>query len=302
MCRMLVFKGESPILLADLLTRPAHSIIMQSVNCKLLLDWRRNTNGDGFGIGWYDEPQESGCIFTSTLPAWGNLNLQRLAEKIKSKQIFAHVRATTGGTATSESNCHPWQFGNLMWMHNGMIGGFPKIKRKIQASLKEEIYLSIQGTTDSEHAFAVFLNQLDDPMKKSFTYTELKDAMLKTIALLNQWLEEEGIEDLSLLNFALTDGENIVCTRYVNRSDREGTSLFFSSGSKFQSEENGQYRMIKANKREDVVVVASEPLTYERTDWLVVPTNTVLVITSKFNVLQYPIIDKHHTTKKRSTF
>ncbi|KAJ1669833.1 glutamine amidotransferase subunit, partial [Spiromyces aspiralis] len=86
-------------------------------------------------------------------------NLQRLAEKIKSPLIFSHVRATTGDTATSEANCHPWQFGNLMWMHNGLIGEFPRIKRQLQASLKDEIFLSIQGSTDSEHAFAVFLNQ-----------------------------------------------------------------------------------------------------------------------------------------------
>ncbi|KAJ1936800.1 glutamine amidotransferase subunit, partial [Kickxella alabastrina] len=113
MCRFLLYKSNSPILLADLLTRPAHSIIMQSFNCKLRIDMRRPMNGDGFGIGWYDEPRTKGCIFTSTLPAWSNLNLQRLAEKIKSALVFAHVRATTGETATSESNCHPWQFGNL---------------------------------------------------------------------------------------------------------------------------------------------------------------------------------------------
>ncbi|KAJ1907252.1 glutamine amidotransferase subunit, partial [Coemansia sp. S17] len=286
----------------DLLTRPAHSIIMQSFNCKLRIDLRRPMNGDGFGIGWYDdEPQTPGCIFTSTLPAWSNLNLQRLAEKIKSALVFAHVRATTGETATSESNCHPWQFGNLMWMHNGNIGGFELIKRKLQNSLSEEIYLSIQGTTDSEHAFALFLNMLqeDEPrgsLKKrtEFSFQELRRAMLATIAQLNRWLDEAGVEETSLMNFAVTDGQSVVCTRYITSCDMEGASLYYSSGSEFRSDaDSGQYRMIKANKREDVVVVASEPLTYERSDWMVIPTNTLLVITPKLNVHLYPIHDKY---------
>ncbi|KAJ2886386.1 glutamine amidotransferase subunit [Coemansia aciculifera] len=302
MCRFLLYKSNSPILLADLLTRPAHSIIMQSFNCKLRIDLRRPMNGDGFGIGWYDdEPQTPGCIFTSTLPAWSNLNLQRLAEKIKSALVFAHVRATTGETATSESNCHPWQFGNLMWMHNGNIGGFESIKRKLQNALSEEIYLSIQGTTDSEHAFALFLNMLqeDEPrgsLKKrtEFSFQELRRAMLATIAQLNRWLDEAGVEETSLMNFAVTDGQSVVCTRYITSYDMEGASLYYSSGSEFRSDaDSGQYRMIKANKREDVVVVASEPLTYERSDWMVIPTNTLLVITPKLNVHLYPIHDKY---------
>ncbi|KAI7827203.1 nucleophile aminohydrolase [Kickxella alabastrina] len=295
MCRFLLYKSNSPILLADLLTRPAHSIIMQSFNCKLRIDMRRPMNGDGFGIGWYDEPRTKGCIFTSTLPAWSNLNLQRLAEKIKSALVFAHVRATTGETATSESNCHPWQFGNLMWMHNGNIAGFDLIKRRLQNSLREDIYLSIQGTTDSENAFALFLNMLEDPLNRAeFSHKELKQAMLQTIAQLNEWLDDAGVKEMSVMNFAVTDGQTVVCTRYITSSENEGASLFYSSGSEFKSDaDSGQYRMIKANKREDVVVVASEPLTYERSDWMVIPTNTLLVITPKLNVHLYPILDKY---------
>ncbi|KAF9368978.1 hypothetical protein CPB97_004031, partial [Podila verticillata] len=57
----------------------------------------------------------------------------------------------------------------------------------------------------------------------------------------------------------------------------------------------GHYRMIKADKREDIVVIASEPLTFEKADWLTIPTNSVVVITSKMNVLMYPIMDEFYT-------
>ncbi|PVZ99543.1 hypothetical protein BB558_004469 [Smittium angustum] len=270
---------------------------MQSFSSKLRIDTRRNMNGDGFGIGWYDKPGENGCIFTSVLPAWSNINLHRIAEKVKSNMIFAHVRATTGDTATSESNCHPWQFGNLMWMHNGDISGFLKIKRKLTSNLTEDAYAFIQGTTDAEHAFAVFISQLDDPYKPLFSFEELKEAMLKTIALINKYLDEEGIEQPSMMNFAVTDGVTVVCTRYISSKKYEAASLYFSSGSEFRSESDGRYRMIRANKRDKSVVVASEPLTFERNDWLVIPTNTLLVITPKMNVLLYPVKDQHYTTQ-----
>jgi len=54
MCRLLLYTGKRPILLADLLTRPAHSIINQSFSPKLRIDAHRPLNGDGFGVGWYD--------------------------------------------------------------------------------------------------------------------------------------------------------------------------------------------------------------------------------------------------------
>ncbi|KAG0076627.1 glutamine amidotransferase subunit, partial [Podila epicladia] len=108
MCRMLLYKGRQPIQLAHLLTKPAHSIINQSFDSRLRLDHRRPINGDGFGVGWYDnEPDEelgvSPCIFTSVTPAWNNMNLIRLSEKIRSPLVFAHVRASTAGSV-SESN------------------------------------------------------------------------------------------------------------------------------------------------------------------------------------------------------
>jgi len=60
MCRLLLYTGKRPILLADLLTRPAHSIINQSFSPKLRIDAHRPLNGDGFGVGWYDRENEAG--------------------------------------------------------------------------------------------------------------------------------------------------------------------------------------------------------------------------------------------------
>ncbi|KAK9717339.1 glutamine amidotransferase subunit [Basidiobolus ranarum] len=300
MCRFLLYKGKSPVLIADLLTRPAHSIINQSYDSRLRLDTRRPLNGDGFGVGWYEsERDESPCIFTSTLPAWNNVNLTRLAEKIKSPLVFAHVRASTAGLA-SEANCHPWQYGNLMWMHNGNVSGFDNIRRKLLATLSDELFTFVQGTTDSECAFALFLNQLEDPKGPRHTPEELKEALLQTISLLNEWTREIGITEPSLMNFAVTDGKTVICTRYISSSTQEAASLYFSSGTRFESYKPGHYRMIKADKREDIVVVASEPLTFEQADWITIPTNTLVIITPRFNVLLYPIKDENYNPHSRT--
>ena len=51
MCRWMAYSGD-PILAEELLFRPAHSIIDQSLHAKLA---GVTTNGDGFGIGWYGD-------------------------------------------------------------------------------------------------------------------------------------------------------------------------------------------------------------------------------------------------------
>ncbi|KAG0002611.1 hypothetical protein BGZ79_002674 [Entomortierella chlamydospora] len=258
--------------------------------------------------GWYESQPDSEsdvapCIFTSVTPAWNNMNLIRLADKIKSPLVFAHVRPSTAGSV-SESNCHPWQYGRLMFMHHGMINDFYLIKRKVQESLSDDLYLSVNGNTDSEWAFAVFLSQLESPRQaEPFSHTELQEAMLKTIRKLNAWCNEARIAnhindsvnvEASMLNFAVSDGASIVCTRYVNSSKLEPVSLYFSSGSKFECDKPGHYRMVKESaKREDIVVIASEPLTFEEAEWREIPRNSMAVITARMNVLIYPIVDEN---------
>ena len=39
--------------------------------------------------------------------------------------------------------------------------------------------------------------------------------------------------------------------------------------------------MTKADKREDIIMIASEPLTFEQRDWMEVKNNTMVVITPK---------------------
>ncbi|PVH99423.1 N-terminal nucleophile aminohydrolase [Periconia macrospinosa] len=320
MCRFMVYKGTDEILLSELILNPTHSILTQSFDSRLRLDTRRPHNGDGFGIGYYTSPSlgPEPCVFTSTIPAWNCINLSRIASKTTSSLIFAHVRATTEGNL-SDSNCHPFTYKSLMFMHNGGIGAFRRIKRKLALGINEQWFQLVQGSTDSEWAFALFLDCLDKsghhPDKDGgFGHTVLRKAILKTIERINALIKEAVGEDRvveedsrSLLNFAVTDGESVVCTRYVSSKTDEAASLFWSSGTSWKESRGGEkpssnpsdpsqkdYIMERRDKGSDIVLVASEPLTFERDNWVTVPTNSTVTI-HKQTVMIHPIIDEFYS-------
>jgi len=284
MCRFLVYKGRE-MFMSDLLTKSAQSLIQQSFKAR---EYHEPLNGDGFGVGWYvPEIDHLPCVFTSVQPAWSNRNLRRLADKIRSPLFFAHVRAATPGLAVNEANCHPFQYDRFLWMHNGSINGFAKIKRKLRASLNDDVYEIIGGTTDSEHAFALFLNHLL-PHLDDYTQDDLADAMKFTILQMETWLREAGVTDSSRFNFAVTDGMTVVASKYVAVSDSDPLTLYVSSGDRFEITD-GEYRMRPTSRRAHAVIIASEPLTESRADWTPVPKNNLVMITPELHVRYLPV-------------
>ena len=91
------------------------------------------------------------------------------------------------------------------------------------------------------------------------------------------------------MNFALSDGITVLCSRYVDEPGQEPASLFYSSGTRFECFKPGHYRMLKEDKRPKMTIIASEPLTFERSDWVAIPRNTLMVVTKKHNPLFYSI-------------
>jgi glutamine amidotransferase len=309
MCRFLIYKGKEPMTLSNLLTKPQHSIINQSYDSRLRID-AQPVNGDGFGVGYYtldDEKDQdlnskldnSPCLYKAITPAWNNLNLQRISEKTRSKLIFAHVRASTYGVL-SETNCHPFTYNNLMFMHNGGISNFNKIKLRLINFIDENFFIHIKGSTDSECCFALFLHCLKvngfDPDSGAVCDLKiLRKSVVDSIQHIKNWVKEVQVSnEPSLLNFAVTDGENIVVSRYVTSKTDEAASLYFSTGSNFVEYSPGRFKMERMNKSQNLVMIASEPLTFERNDWLSVPTNSTISI-SKLNVLLHPIVDEYYS-------
>src|SRR5262249_18384644 len=121
------------------------------------------TNGDGFGIGWYGVGESPG-VFHSVEPAWNDRNLRDLGAHIVSPLVFAHIRASSG-TPVQQTNCHPFRHGRWLWMHNGGIADFARVKRDLVLAVDPDLYPFIEGSTDSEVFFflALTLGLEDDP-------------------------------------------------------------------------------------------------------------------------------------------
>ena len=273
MCRFLCYKGPE-LLLSDLLYRPKNSLILQSYKSR---ERKEPLNGDGFGIGWYTAQSSSTpCTFTSITPAWNNQNLRRLSDHVKSSCFFAHVRAASPGMRVCETNCHPFQNGRYLWMHNGIIEGFSQIKRRLRESLPDRLYNTIEGTTDSEHAFAVFLNLLGDP-DLPHSANEIGQVLIETVHQLERWTAETKSTAPSYYNFAVTDGHNIAAIRYVSDPTMEPASLYYSAGGKYQCVE-GECQFAHCHLGERSVVIASERLNENDSDWIRVAPNHLLIV------------------------
>lgn len=276
MCRFLTYTG-APLLLADLLYRPTNSLIMQSYHAR---EREEPLNGDGFGVGWYvPEIDPTPCIQRSVTPAWSNRNLQNLSAKTRATCLFAHVRAASPGLAVMEANVHPFAYDRFMWMHNGSVAGWHQIRRRLRESLKDEFYDMILGTTDSEHAFGLFLDLLHVPFGEA-SGADIRHALVATIARLNQLTRDAGITEPSFYNFAVTDGRSTVASRYCSGAGIPGASLHYSRGLRFECLPDGLCDMhpVPRDERAAAVIVASERLTEDPTDWEAVPDNHTVTV------------------------
>jgi predicted glutamine amidotransferase len=213
MCRWLAYSG-SPVLLEQLLYGPQNSLIVQSLHSRMGAE---ETNGDGFGVGWYGE-RETPAVFRSIEPAWNDRNLRELAGHVTSGLVFAHIRASTG-SPVQQTNCHPFRHGRWLWMHNGFVADLHKVKRDLILAVDPALFPEIEGTTDSELLFHVALTfgLEDDP----------PSAVRETIRLVESVGGDHGVVNPFQGTIATTDGETIWAFRYS--SEGKSRSLFYST-------------------------------------------------------------------------
>ena len=213
MCRWLAYSG-SPVSIEDLLYRPEHSLIDQSLHSHLGAE---TTNGDGFGVGWYGDGDSPG-VYRSIEPAWNDRNLRDLAAHISSPLVLAHVRAAIG-SAVQQTNCHPFRHGRWLFMHNGFLGDFDKVKRDLVMAVDPSLYASIEGSSDTEVFFhlALTFGLEDDPPA----------GVAAAVGLIEEVGKKHGVEEPIQMTVATSDGTRLWAFRYSSK--RESRSLFFST-------------------------------------------------------------------------
>ena len=259
MCRWLAYSG-SPILLEELLYKPKHSLIDQSLHARLGVE---TTNGDGFGVGWYSAPvADTPAVFHSIEPAWNERNLRELAGHVESPLFLAHLRASTG-TAVQQTNCHPFRHGRWLWVHNGLVREFPRVKRELALAVDESLYASIEGSTDSEMMFylALSFGLEDDP----------PDAVARAVGLVEKVGRERGIEDPVQMTIATTDGESIWAFRYS--SEGRSRSLYYSNDVRTLREMYPERPNLR-DASDETRIVVSEPFVDLAGAWNEVPEST----------------------------
>lgn len=210
MCRLLGYLG-SPILLDYILSKPEHSLIVQSYQPREMTAGL--LNADGFGIGWYHQTQEiEPFVYKQTMPIWNDVNLEQLSRYIESGCVVANVRSASTGQSVDLSNCHPFKYQNLLFTHNGVIENFrTSLYKPIRSCLNDEAYLNIQGSTDSEHIFALFLqewNQGELPIVVAFQ---------RTLKIIKELSDEYKVGVSA--NIIISDGKQIIASRWSNRAN-----------------------------------------------------------------------------------
>ncbi|AFY56337.1 TIGR03442 family protein [Rivularia sp. PCC 7116] len=251
MCRLLAYLGSS-ISLENLLYNHEHSLIVQSYQPQEMMSG--TVNADGFGVGWYHALKDTEpYTYKSSLPIWNDTNLPGLSRYIESDCVVSYVRSATLGQALDLSNCQPFKKEGLLFIHNGKIDTFRQsLYRPIRKQLSNEIYQWVNGTTDSEHIFALLLNELQNNPGKS-----LEQALHLTLLKLKELTETYNT--YTLANVVISDGNRLVASRFS--VEAQSPSLYWlENDSTFSNS----------------VIIASEPLF--KGNWNSFPENSILSV------------------------
>lgn len=255
MCRLLGYLG-SAIQLDRILLKPEHSLVVQSYQPQQMTAGL--LNADGFGIGWYGEPENPPYAYKNVLPIWNDANLPQLGRYIKSSCYLGYVRSATSNLSVDIINCQPFLHQNLLFVHNGFIDNFRKtLYRPIRNELDDFAYQRIEGTTDSEHIFALIVNEFETNHNIS-----LKQALGHTIARLIKLADTDKIAFSA--NIILSNGKELVASRYSNRE--ASPTLYY----------------IKDHLLTNGVLIASEPMF--KGEWISCPEASIIGVGENLEV------------------
>jgi predicted glutamine amidotransferase len=133
-------------------------------------------------------------------------------------------------------------------MHNGQIGGYARIKRRLEALIPDELYDARVGTTDSE---AIFLLALAAGL-----VAEPVTAIARTLKRVRGLMEDARITEPLRFTAAFADGGSLFAYRWA--SDGHPPTLY--------------YRETEAD-----LLVVSEPIDDPARGWREVPKGCTLV-------------------------
>ncbi|EDX86712.1 hypothetical protein S7335_4418 [Synechococcus sp. PCC 7335] len=227
MCRILGYLGPQ-ISLDQLVLNPIHSMLVQSYQPKELKS--AVLNGDGFGLGWHGQTvdgrtlESDPFVYRNILPMWNDRSLEDLCRYIRASSFVVNLRSATNKMPVDISNCQPFQYKQMLFVHNGLIENFfESLQRPIREKLCDYAYQSIQGLTDSEHIFALLVHYLE--MQPGI---DIAEAMHQTIKTLVSMANDAGVRIAA--NIILSTPDRLIALRYDNQ--KKAPSLYLLKNSK----------------------------------------------------------------------
>jgi len=252
MCRMVAYLGPS-LPISTWLDAAPHSLERQSYAARELTS--ATVCADGWGFGFYTDTGPIVYRYRSTLPIWADVNRTELGAAISTRGFLAAVRSATDPLSVSAANTQPFTSGKLCFLHNGFIRDFSrKLLRTLRRDLSDRSYAEIQGSSDSEHVFALFRDEYDQAAASD--PGRLMQATRSTLTKLRALATEAQCE--ALFTLIVSDGETLIATRSAVTGS--APSLYFLSGKESPFEGH---------------VIASEPIN-EQPGWKPVPDESIV--------------------------
>jgi len=223
-------------------------------------------NGDGFGMGWHSSPSEQPYVYRNVLPMWNDRSLDDLCRYIQARSFLVNLRSATENMPVDISNCQPFTYGKMLFVHNGLIENFfDTLQRPIREKLCDTAYKQITGLTDSEHIFALLVHHLETQPG-----IDLAEALQQTMRLVVDMANKASVRVAA--NIILSTGDRLIALRY----DNQQTAPSF-------------YLLKNAKRFPNSIILTSEGLFED--DWQPYNQSELVSIDSELSIKHYATID-----------
>ena len=239
---------------------------------------------DGWGIGFYRN--QGSFIFKKVAKEKKREQFSTISEVISSNIFICHLRyGTIGGR--KEVNTHPFRWGVWLFAHQGTVNQFRRIKPRILRKLPPVYKKLMQGNTDSEHCFYLYLSLLrgEGGIKKgTIQLSAAVEGLRRFGRMIAEFQKDADVEQPPELNFLISNGSYLLATRLgcplyylMLPGNIQNNTPFYSPTTKLE------YQLIPGDGTNRIIAVASEPLV-PMEGWQEVPNNRILTISAEQEV------------------
>jgi glutamine amidotransferase len=166
-----------------------------------------------------------------------------------------------------QTNCHPFRRGNWLFLHNGYIADFAKLRRDLMLAVDPELFPEIHGSTDTEVVFHLALTHglEQDPIA----------ALERTVGVIEAVAEQHGVVGAVQGTFGVSDGTSLWAVRYAT-IDRPRTLFTSADVDAVRTLYPDNPRLQRATEGDRMIV--SEPFSDLPGLWHEVPESTAVTV------------------------